>query len=198
MATEHKTSQINPININKAPQDSGVIVAWADGLVASSLGKKKIAKFFDKKAREKSIDVGMNHAMNLLGELRKNECDSYLCVHVRASKTTTKATSTKTLPPPIFGQDPPPPPCLKPHSCNEPSRDPTGHATSRHCNNCTISASLGKASNSTLGSCYYDKGTPNASPGEATNGTWGTSCHDNDPTFSKCSAKFHKAETHHH
>jgi hypothetical protein len=108
MATEHKTSWIDPIDINKAPQDSGVIVAWADGLVASSLGKKKTAKSFDKKAHKKSIGVGMNHAINLLGELHENDCDSSLCIQVGASKTTTKATLAKTLPLPIIGQDPPP------------------------------------------------------------------------------------------
>jgi hypothetical protein len=116
MVTEHKTYRIDPININKAPQYSGVIVTLADGLVASSLRKKKTAESFNKKAREKSIGVGMNHAMNLLVELHKNECDSYLCVQVRASETTTMATLTKTLPPPIVRQDPPP--CLKPRSWN--------------------------------------------------------------------------------
>jgi hypothetical protein len=69
---------------------------------------------------------------------------------------------------------------------------------SHHCNNCTISASPGKASNSTLGSCHYNKHTTNASPGKATNGTWGTSRHNNNPTFSKFLAKCQKAETHHY
>jgi hypothetical protein len=76
-ATEHKTSWIDPIDINKAPQDSGVIVMWADGLVASSLGITKTTKSFDEKAHENNIGFGMNHAMNHLGELLKNKCDSY-------------------------------------------------------------------------------------------------------------------------
>jgi hypothetical protein len=138
----------------------------------------------------------MNHAMNLLGELHKNECDSYSCVEVRASEVTTKATSTKTLPLPIAEQDPPP--CLKPRSWRESSKDPTGHPAIHHCNNCTISASPGKASNSTVGSRHYDTCTYNACPGKATNGTLGTSHHNDNQTLLKRLAKSQKEETHHH
>jgi hypothetical protein len=158
--------------------------------------EKKTAKSFDKKICEKSISVSMNHAMSLLGELHKNECDSYSCVQVRVSETTNEAISTKTLPLLIIGQDPPP--CLKPCLWNEPSKGPTGHPTSHHCNNCTISASPSKSSNSTLGSRHYNKRATNANPGKAMNDTWGTSRHNNNRTFSKSSAKRPKAETHHH
>jgi hypothetical protein len=41
------------------------------------LVKKKAGESFEEKACAKRIGIGMHHAMNLLGELHKKECDSY-------------------------------------------------------------------------------------------------------------------------
>jgi hypothetical protein len=64
--------------MENAPQDVGTVVTWKDGLVSSTIGKKEKAgkKLFKEKARERSINVGMNHGMALLGELHANEYNS--------------------------------------------------------------------------------------------------------------------------
>jgi hypothetical protein len=54
------------IDIEDAPKDVGIIVAWKKGAVSSLLGK-----VFNKKTDEKSLGIGTDHAMNLLGELHK-------------------------------------------------------------------------------------------------------------------------------
>ena len=82
-ATEHKQPSIKPtIVMDNAPQDMGLIVAWKDGLVSSAIGRKEKAgkKTYKGKVREKSINVGMNHEMALLGELHENEYNSCSCV----------------------------------------------------------------------------------------------------------------------
>ena len=58
--------------------------------------EEKGKKSFEEKAREKSISVGMDHGMALLGELHKNESNSCSCVPEREPEL---PNSIKTLPP---------------------------------------------------------------------------------------------------
>jgi hypothetical protein len=87
------------IQIKNMPHDSGIVVAWKDGMVSLSLGTTT----YEEKAREKSINVGLDHATKLLGKLHKDEYDSPPCVE-RASK---HMSPNKTLPPPMLEQNPP-------------------------------------------------------------------------------------------
>ena len=58
------------------PQDSGVIVAWKNGMVSSTLGTTT----YEVNAREKSINMGLDQATKLLGKLHEAEYDSPPCV----------------------------------------------------------------------------------------------------------------------
>ncbi len=136
-------------------------------------GVEKTKKSFEEKTREKSIRVGMEMAMSLLGELHKIEC--YSCSWDQES-TSEKETKQRDLPPTIEVQEPPL--CSKPLSWMEPrlcrnkdlfpSTNPTCNPTNRHFDTRTSSASPGRASNSTLGSRHHDEYI-NAGPGEASN-----------------------------
>ena len=169
------------IPIENTPQDSSIIVAWKDGMVSSSLGTTT----YEENAREKSINVGLDHAMNLLGELHKDECDSPPGVE-RASE---HKTLNKTLPPPSSELNPPSDPQPRSWSVHEESS--MEHPTSRHCDKRTNVASPGKASSGKLGSRHRDTCTNNASPGKAANGTSGGShC---DSTSPQRLAKRHKS-----
>jgi hypothetical protein len=184
----HRPIATKPLIATKnAPQNTGLIVAWKDGMVLSSLGKETDKKTYEEKAREESISTGLDHAMDLLGELHKNECDSFLCTGERVSKT---LTLIRTLPPPIAEQSPPT--CPQPHLWDEQCKECLGHPTNHHRVTWTNDASPGKAVNGTLGSCLHDKCTNDASPGKAANCTLGGSHHH--AMLLKCLAKNQKAE----
>jgi hypothetical protein len=73
LTSTEKTRGTTPtIPINNTPQDLGVIVAWKDGMVSSTLGTTT----YEENAREKCINVGLDHATKLLGKLHEDECDS--------------------------------------------------------------------------------------------------------------------------
>ncbi len=46
-------------------------------MVSLSLGKEMDQKTLKENALEKNFNIGLDHAMNLLGELLENECDSF-------------------------------------------------------------------------------------------------------------------------
>ena len=149
-------------------------------MVSSSLGSST----YEENARTKSINVGLDHATNLLGELHENECDSSPC-DGRASE---HKTSNHILPPPTMEQDPPIKPRPRSWSAQEDPID--GSSNSRHCDKRTNVASPGKAKNGKLGSRHRDTCTDDASPGKATNSTSGGShC---DSTHPQRSTKRHK------
>jgi hypothetical protein len=158
VATQNKTKN-KPTTINKnTPEDSGIIVAWKDGMVSLSLEKTKDKKLYEE--TEKSIRVGMGHAMNLLGELHKNEGESFLWAGKRGLETNA---FIKTLPSPVAEQNPPP--CHQPISWKEPIKEcwnlPTSCQHNIHSNN----ASPGKTTNGILGSCPCDTCTNDVIPG---------------------------------
>ena len=66
MATNKPTAQKPQIAPKNIPKDAGLTIAWKDGLVSSSLGKKWDKKSYDEKAQQKSIRTGMDHVMSLL------------------------------------------------------------------------------------------------------------------------------------
>ena len=107
--------------MENAPKDVGVIVAWKDGLISSAIGKEeKGKKSFEEKAREKSISIGMDHRMALLGELHKNESNSCSCVPEREPEL---LNSSKTLPPTTKEQSPPTAPHPRSWSIENPDQD---------------------------------------------------------------------------
>jgi hypothetical protein len=55
-------------------------------VIIPSLDKRNKKKSFEEKARERSISVGMDHGMALLGKSHKNESNSRLCVLERTSE----------------------------------------------------------------------------------------------------------------
>ncbi len=62
-----------------APQQGGIVVAWEDGTVSLALGvAEKTKKTFKEKTCKKSIGIGMEMGMSLLGELHKIEYYSCL------------------------------------------------------------------------------------------------------------------------
>ncbi len=156
-------------------------------MVSSSLSKEMEKKTYEEKAREKSISISLDHAMELLDKLHKNEHDSFLCTGERVSKSTILI---RTTPPPIAELSPPT--CPQPHSWMEQCTEFLEHLTSHHHDTWTNDASPGKAVNGTWGSRLCDKCTDDASPGEAANGTSGGSHHN--AMFLQCLGKHQKAE----
>jgi hypothetical protein len=69
--TTNKEPKIQPPSKAKmAPQQGGNVVEWKDGTVSSALGgAEKTKKSFKEKTHQKSIGVGMEMAMSLLGKL---------------------------------------------------------------------------------------------------------------------------------
>ncbi len=67
-------------------------------------GAEKTKKSFEEKTREKSIGVGTEMVMSLVGELHKIEC--YSCSWDQES-TSKKETKQRDLPPTIEVQEPP-------------------------------------------------------------------------------------------
>jgi hypothetical protein len=156
-------------------------------MVLSQLGKEMGKKTYKEKAWEESISTGLDHAMDLLGELQKNKRDSFLCAGERVSKP---PTSIRTLPPPITEQSPPT--CPQPCSWEEQCKICLGHLTSHHPGTWTNGASPGKAVNGILESHLCKKCTNDASPGKAVDGTSGGNHHD--PMFLQCFAKHQISE----
>jgi hypothetical protein len=162
-------------------------------------GAEKTKKSFKEKTRKKSIGIGTEMAMSLLGQLQKTECHSCSWNQESASK---REAPYKDLLPTIEVQEPPP--CSKPLSWIYPrpcgNRDwfPTKHSTcnpiSHHFDTYTSSASPGKAANGTLGSHHHDKYI-NAGPGKALNSKDTLVCCNNKPPLQR-SAKHHQAEDH--
>jgi hypothetical protein len=174
-----------PVRLTKVVRDIVLFLMWS--ICSSKRRRVKIVK----KTWGKSISVGINHAMNLVGELHKNECETFLWAQERASKTNT---SIKTLPPFVADQNPSP--CQRPPLLwNKLSKEFWDHPTSHHHDIRTNNASPGKANNGILGSCLCNTCTNDASPGKAANGTSGGSHHN--ATFLQCLAKCCKAENPH-
>jgi hypothetical protein len=71
IATQKPTIIKPPIITENTLQDTRIIVAWKDSMVSLSLKKEMDKKLYEEKTWEKSISVGMDHAMNLLSELHK-------------------------------------------------------------------------------------------------------------------------------
>ncbi len=162
-------------------------------------GAEKNKKSFKEKTREKSIGIGTEMAMSLLGELHKIEY--YSCSWDRESASEKKIKQRDLLPT-IEVQEPPlcskPLLWIEPRLCGKkdhfPSTNPTCSPTSRHFDTRTSSASPGKASNSTLGSRHHDEYI-NAGPGKASNSNDILVCH-NDELPLQHSAKRLRAEGH--
>ena len=131
------------IAIENTPHNGGVIVAWKDGLVSSAIGNKK--KSFEEKARERSISVGMDHGMALLGKLHENESNSRSCVLERTSEL---PSPSEILPPTMMEGRPPLDP--QPRAWSR-SISTTSDHIGRHHDKRTFVASLGEASIGTLG-----------------------------------------------
>jgi hypothetical protein len=162
-------------------------------------GAEKTKKSFKEKTCKKSICVGTEMAMSLLGKLHEIECHSCLWDQESASK---REAPCKEFLPTIEVQEPPP--CSKPLSwidprpCGNEDWFPTKismcNPTSHHFDTCTSSASPGKAANGTLGSHHHNKYI-NAGPGKALNSKDTFVC-CNDELPLQCSAKRHQAEGH--
>ena len=164
---------------------SGISAAWKGGALSSSPASKSNGKSFEEKSRDKSIGVGTEHAMSLLGELHKNENLSNSWKWERASKNDASSEAI----PPIF-QEQAVPSCPKPrtwsnleavpcsprhHHDKIPTRASPGKAANgrdgrRHHDKKTIRASPGKAVNIRDRSCRHHDNISNACPGEASNG----------------------------
>jgi len=160
------------IAIENTPHDGGVIVAWKDGLISSTIGNKK--KSFEEKARERSISVGMDHGMALLGKLHENESNSRSCVLERTSEL---PSPSKILPPTMMEGRPPLDP--QPRAWSR-SISTTSDHIGRHHDKRTFVASPGEASIGTLGSRLCDTCTDEVSPGKASDDPSGGS-HDDAP-----------------
>jgi hypothetical protein len=120
ITTSDEAKYKSPVDPNKS-KGSGISVVWKGESLTSPPMKKSSNASFKEKARGRSIGVGTEHAMILLGELHENESLSNLWDWERASKNEASLEAI----PPIF-QEQVAPSCPKPKNVEQFGGDQQG------------------------------------------------------------------------